>query len=80
MSQRCKITCSSKLCIPTTLLAPGNETDTCTMPPVKQNLFQVEIIPLAYCRLFMVRSASVISSAPPLVTICSGVYHSKSPV
>ena len=44
--QRMMIYGQQSLGVPSTLLAPGRVTDASTMPPVKQNLFQVEIIPL----------------------------------
>lgn len=42
-NKRWKVICEH---VPGTLLAPGKLTDASTMPPVKQNLFQLESIPL----------------------------------
>lgn len=46
---------------------PGKLTDTRTIPPVKQNLFQLDTNALVYDRLFFSLSAMVISRAPFLV-------------
>jgi hypothetical protein len=52
---------------PLTLFVPGKLTDARTIPPVKQNLFQVEINPLVKLKLFISLSDKVISNEPFLV-------------
>lgn len=52
---------------PLTSFVPGKLTDARTIPPVKQNLFQVESSPLVKLKLFISLSDKVISKEPFLV-------------
>jgi hypothetical protein len=59
------------------LLVPGSETDVSRMPPVKQNLFQVVIIPPSKFRSCVSLRDKVISREPLFVVMASGSYHSR---
>ena len=58
------------------LLYPGSMTLASTRPPVKQNLFHVEIMPPVKFRLWFFFLDSVISRAPLRVVTAEGSSHS----